>query len=134
MSDPNHGIIEEFRANEGKVGGYFEGKPLLVLHHEGAKTGKKTANPLMYLREGDSYVVFGTVGGAPNNPAWYYNLLANPETKIEVGTETHNVRARLADHEAAEALFERMATAWPQFRDYREKTDRRFPAFYLEPR
>ena len=134
MSDFNHSIIEEFRTNGGKAGGYFEGKPLLILHHKGAKTGKETETPLMYLQEGNAYVVLGTMGGAPTNPAWTYNLRANPEVEIEVGTETSSVRAREADAENAERLFQEMAAAWPQFHEYREKTDRRFPVFYLEPR
>ena len=84
-ADFNAQIIEEFRANEGRVGGMFESMPLLLLHHTGAKSGTAYVNPLAYLRDGDRYVIFASKGGAPDNPGWYYNLKAHPETTIEVG-------------------------------------------------
>ena len=91
MSDPNEwnaSIIAEFRKNHGKVGGYFEGAPLLLLHHTGARSGKARLNPIMYLKNGDRYLVFASKGGADTNPDWYYNIKAHPDVQIEVGDET----------------------------------------------
>src|SRR5258705_11936664 len=87
MSDWNKAIIEEFRANKGKVGGPFQGANLLLLHTKGAKSGLERVNPMMYYRDGDRYVVIASKGGADTHPDWYYNLLANPELSVEVGTE-----------------------------------------------
>src|SRR5689334_13893112 len=92
----NARIITEFRANEGRVGGSFEGNPLLLLHHTGARSGKHYVNPLAYLADRGRYVIFASKGGAPTNPAWYYNLKSNPEATVEVGTETLAVRAEEA--------------------------------------
>ena len=94
MSDPNEwnaSIIAEFRKNHGKVGGYFEGAPLLLLHHTGARSGKARLNPIMYLKDGDCYLVFASKGGADTNPDWYYNIKAHPDVQIEVGDETIDV-------------------------------------------
>src|SRR5215204_200410 len=88
VSDFNTAIIEEFRANEGRVGGGFAGAPMLLLHHTGAKSGQERVSPLVYRDLGDSIAIFGSKGGAPTHPAWYLNLAANPETTIEIGTET----------------------------------------------
>src|SRR3954470_41832 len=96
-ADYNDRIIEEFRANEGRVGGRFEGSPLLLLHHTGAKSGTDYVNPLAYQADAGRYVIFASKGGAPENPGWYYNLKANPDTTIEVGTETLSVRAQEAE-------------------------------------
>ena len=93
-NDWNKKIIEEFRANGGKVGGQFEGAPLLLLHTTGAKTGQARVNPVMYQADGDDYVVFASKAGAPTNPDWYHNLLANPRASIEVGDQTLNVVAQ----------------------------------------
>ena len=84
----NDQIIDEFRANEGRVGGNFEGAPLLLLHSTGAKSGAERISPMMYLPDGDRYVVFASKAGAPTNPDWYHNLKANPQAMIEVGTQT----------------------------------------------
>src|SRR5436305_11777419 len=100
MTDFNQQIIEEFRANGGKVGGNVEGAPMLVLHHRGAKTGTERVNPLMYQDLGDgSGAIFASKSGAPTNPDWYHNLVANPKTTIEIGTETREVVARVASDE-----------------------------------
>ncbi|HZD21816.1 MAG TPA: nitroreductase/quinone reductase family protein, partial [Acidimicrobiia bacterium] len=99
MSSWNQGIIDEFRANDGKVGGVFEGKPLLLLHHRGARTGRESVSPLMYQQVGDSYAVFASKGGANSNPDWFYNLRANPDVTIEVGPDKVDVRARVAESE-----------------------------------
>src|SRR6476619_6632725 len=93
MSDWNRAIIEEFRANGGKVGGGFDGAPMLLLHTTGAKTGAARVNPMVYRRDGDRYVVFASKAGAPTNPDWYHNLVAHPDVAIEVGTDTIDVVA-----------------------------------------
>ena len=97
MSNWNDNIIEEFRSNEGKVGGMFEGAPLLLLHHVGARTEIERVSPLMYQAVNGTYTVFASKGGADTNPHWFHNLVANPHAKIEVGTETVEVVARVAD-------------------------------------
>ena len=102
--DWNKQIIDEFRANGGKVGGQFEGAPLLLLHTTGAKSGQARVNPVMYQADGDNRVVFASKGGAPTNPDWYHNLMANPRASIEVGDQTVNVVAKVAEGEDRPAL------------------------------
>jgi deazaflavin-dependent oxidoreductase (nitroreductase family) len=131
--DWNGKIIEEFRANQGKVGGVFAQTPLLLLHHTGGKTGKVRVNPLAYRVDGDRLVVFASKGGAPTNPDWYYNLRANPRASVEVGTETRDVRARVAEGEERERLWSRQVEVAPAFGDYQRKTRRRIPVIVLEP-
>src|SRR5256712_2541316 len=97
MADWNRRIIDEFRANGGKVGGPFAGAPLLLLHHIGAKSGIERVNPVMYQAVGDDLAVFASKGGAPSNPDWYRNLIATPIATVEVGTETFEVKARVAE-------------------------------------
>src|SRR5438128_4724033 len=92
-NDFNTRIIEEFRSNAGKVGGPFAGAPMLLLDNKGAKSGGQRINPLVYLPDGDRYIIFASKGGAPKNPDWYHNVIAHPETTIEVGTETIPVTA-----------------------------------------
>ena len=133
-NDWNASIIKEFRANEGKVGGFFAGKPVLLLHHTGARSGTTRVNPLMYRKEGDNYVVFASKGGAPNNPDWFHNLKANPVSKVEVGTESVDVTARVADPEERDALYAKQAEEHPQFREYQQQTSRRIPVVVLEPK
>jgi deazaflavin-dependent oxidoreductase (nitroreductase family) len=133
-NDWNASIIKEFRANEGKVGGFFAGKPVLLLHHTGAKSGTTRVNPLMYRKEGDNYVVFASKGGAPNNPDWFHNLKANPVSKVEVGTESVEVTARVADPEEREALYAKQAEEHPQFGEYERQTRRKIPVVVLEPK
>jgi deazaflavin-dependent oxidoreductase (nitroreductase family) len=129
----NDGIIEEFRANDGVVGGMWEGKPLLLLHHVGAKTGRERVSPLMYQDVPGGYAVFASKGGAPTNPSWYHNLLAHPVTKVEVGPHTVAVEAREIDGAEYDRIWERQKTEFPQFAGYEEKTTRdRIPAFVLE--
>lgn len=135
MADPNQQIIEEFRANEGRVGGPFEGAPMLLLHHRGAKTGTERVNPLMYQDLGDgSVAIFASKGGAPTNPDWYYNLVANPKTQIEIGTETRDVVARVAGDEDRERIWTAQKQAYPNFAEY-EKTagGRTIPVVVLDP-
>ena len=116
----NAKIIEEFRANEGKVGGFFENMPLLLLHHTGAKSGAERVNPLAYQRVGDSLAIFASKGGAPTNPDWYHNLVAHPEASIEVGTETFPVTARVATGEERDRIWETQKEAFPNFAEYEQ--------------
>jgi deazaflavin-dependent oxidoreductase (nitroreductase family) len=132
-NDFNAQIIEEFHANEGRVGGRFEGSTLLLLHHVGARTGKRRINPLAYDRDGDRYVIFASKAGAPTNPDWYHNLKAHPDVTIEVGTDTIDVVAAEAVGEERERLFGRQAERSPAFADYQEKTDRLIPVMVLTP-
>jgi deazaflavin-dependent oxidoreductase (nitroreductase family) len=123
MSGWNTNIIEEFRANEGRVGGMFEGAPLLLLHSTGRRTGKERVNPLMYLPAGDHWVVFGTKGGHIAHPHWILNLEANPNATIEVGTETIPVVARvIREGPERDELYARQVAVRPQFGEYEEKT------------
>jgi deazaflavin-dependent oxidoreductase (nitroreductase family) len=132
-NDWNKKIIDEFRANGGKVGGPFEGAPLLLLHSTGAKTGHARVNPMMYLADGNNYVVFASKAGAPTNPDWYHNLVANPRASIEVGDKTINVVARVADDETREPLWSTQKGRYPGFADYEAKTDRQIPVVVLQP-
>jgi deazaflavin-dependent oxidoreductase (nitroreductase family) len=133
MSDWNTQIIEEFRANGGKVGGQFEGAPLLLLHTTGAKSGQARVNPMMYQADGDNLAVFASKAGAPTNPDWYHNLVANPRASVEVGDATINVVARVADGEDRDRLWSRQKELYPGFADYEAKTTREIPVIILEP-
>jgi deazaflavin-dependent oxidoreductase (nitroreductase family) len=130
----NTNIIEEFRTNAGKVGGPFEGMPMLLLHHRGAKTGTVRVNPLAYRRDGAHYVVFGSKGGAPTHPDWFHNLLAHPEVSVEVGTESVPVVARVAAGEERERLWSLQKQERPGFAEYEQRTSREIPVIVLEPR
>jgi deazaflavin-dependent oxidoreductase (nitroreductase family) len=124
VSDWNRSIVDEFRANGGNVGGMFEGAPLLLLHHTGAKTNVERVSPLMYQAVDGGYAVFASKGGAETNPDWFYNLKANPETKVEVGTERVAVVARIADGEDHDRIWSKQKRDWPQFAEYERKTAR----------
>jgi len=132
MSDWNTKIIEEFRATGGKVGGPFEGAPLLLLRSTGAKSGQDRVAPVMYLADGDDLVVFASKAGADTNPHWFHNLKANPDTRVEVGADTVAVRARVAEGEERDRLFDRQKAAYPGFADYEVGTDRVIPVVVLE--
>jgi len=132
MADWNLRIIEEFRANGGKVGGPFEGAPLLLLHHTGARSGIERINPVMYQAVGDDLAVFASKGGAPNNPDWYRNLIAIPRATVEVGTETFEVSARVAEGEERERIWEKQKKDYPGFADYEKQTSRQIPVVILE--
>jgi deazaflavin-dependent oxidoreductase (nitroreductase family) len=131
--DWNSGIIREFRANGGKVGGPFEGGTLLLLHTKGAKSGAERVNPLAYRTEGDALVVFASKAGAPTNPDWYHNLRANPNVTVEVGTDTRDLVARVAEGEERQRLWDAQKRDNPGFADYETKTDRQIPVVLLEP-
>ena len=130
-ADFNAQIIEEFHANDGRVGGMFEGTTLLLLHHTGAKSGASRINPLAYQPDGDRYVIFASKAGAPTNPDWYYNLKAHPDVKIEVGTDTIDVLATEAEGDERERLFRAQVERVPQFGEYEQKTDRVIPVIVL---
>ncbi len=132
VTDWNSKIIAEFRANGGRVGGQFEGAPLLLLHTVGAKSGQERVNPMMYRPVGDSFAVFASKAGAPTNPDWYHNLLANPRVRAEIGTETIELTARVADSEEREPIWSAHAHAYPGFADYERKTTRQIPVVILE--
>ncbi len=133
-ADFNSQVIEEFRANGGKAGGMFEGKPLLLVHNVGAKSGREFVTPLVYLADGDRYLIFASKGGAPENPGWYYNLKAGPEVSIEVGTETIPVLAEELTGEERDRLYAKQSEEQPQFAEYAQKTDRKIPVIALTPR
>lgn len=132
MSDWNRNVIEEFRANKGRVAA-FARQPLLLLTHTGAKTGKRRTNPLACFRDGDRYVVLASKGGAPTNPDWYYNLLANPRATIEVGTEQLEVIAEPAGPAERERLWAMVIERNPAFKEYQKKTRRTIPLVILTP-
>jgi len=131
MSDWNKEVIEEFRANEGKVGGYFENMTLLLLHTTGAKSGEPRLNPVATIKDGDKYVIIASKGGAPTNPAWYYNIVANPQVEVEVGTEQFQAQATVTTEPERTELFDKVATVYPGFDDYRQKTTRQIPVITL---
>jgi deazaflavin-dependent oxidoreductase (nitroreductase family) len=134
MSDWNDQVIAEFRANQGNVGGNFEGAPLLLLHSTGARSGEERVHPMMYLAVGDGFAVFASKAGADSNPAWYHNLRANPDARIEVGTETIEVTARVLDDAEREPIWAEQKARYPGFADYEAKTDRVIPVVLLERR
>lgn len=131
-TDWNAKIIDEFRANGGRVGGNFEGAPLLLLHSTGAKSGEERVNPMMYLADDDRLVVFASKAGMPTNPDWYHNLIANPRASVEVGTDTVDVTARVATGDERERLFSRQKELYPGFAEYEQKTTRQIPVIVLE--
>ena len=133
MNDWNAKIIEEFRANEGVVGGPFEKIPLLILHNTGAKSGLERLNPLAYRRDGDNYVVFGSKGGAPTHADWFHNVQANPKVSIEVGTDEVDAVARVAEGDERERLWELQKKEYPGFAGYEKATSRTIPVIVLEP-
>ena len=129
----NRKIVEEFRTNDGKVGGRFEGKTLLLLHTKGARSGQERINPTAYVRDGDRYVIIASKGGAPTNPSWYYNILANPLVTVEVGSETFQVLATVAEEPERTRLYNKMVEMMPGFDEYRRKTTREIPVIVLTP-
>ncbi|KPV54503.1 cell entry protein [Kouleothrix aurantiaca] len=132
-NDFNQKIIDEFRANEGKVGGYFANTPLLLLHSVGAKSGKPRISPLAYVTDGDSLVIIASKGGAPSNPDWYYNVKANPIVTVEMGTEQFQARASIVEGgPERDRLYAAMVARNPGFAEYERNTTRTIPAVLLE--
>jgi deazaflavin-dependent oxidoreductase (nitroreductase family) len=132
FNDWNTQIIEEFRANAGKVGGQFEGAPLLILHTTGARSGQERENPVMYRRVGDDIAVFASKAGAPTNPDWYHNLVANPRVRAEIGTEIADFTARVAAADERDRIWSAQKADFPGFADYETKTSRQIPVVILE--
>jgi deazaflavin-dependent oxidoreductase (nitroreductase family) len=131
-NDWNSKIIEEFRANDGRVGGQFEGAPLLLLHTTGAKSGQERINPMMYRSVEGGYAVFASKAGAPTNPDWYYNLVAHPSVQAEIGTQTVQLTARVAGGDERDRIWSVQKTEYPGFADYETKTTRQIPVVILE--
>jgi deazaflavin-dependent oxidoreductase (nitroreductase family) len=131
--DFNRRNIEEFRANHGRLGGPFEGAPVLLLHSKGARSGEERVTPMMYMADGDRYLVFASAAGADRNPAWYHNLAAHPDADIEVGddhVEVHAVELHGAERDAKYAV---QAERYPGFAEYERKTTRKIPVLALVP-
>jgi deazaflavin-dependent oxidoreductase (nitroreductase family) len=131
-NDFNEQVIDEFRANGGKVGGAFEGSSLLLLQTTGAKTGRSRVKPLVYRRDGDRLVVFGTKGGSPTHPEWFYNVRANPRVTVEVGSDRFEADATVALPDERDRLWRLQTQDVPVFADYQKKTDRTIPVVILE--
>jgi deazaflavin-dependent oxidoreductase (nitroreductase family) len=131
-NDYNQRIIDEFRANSGKVGGEWDGYHLLLLHSTGAKTGQHRVNPVGYRPDGDRFVVLGSNGGAPTHPDWYHNLRANPQVTVEVGNERLDARARVAANDERDRLWREFKKEIPVLADYEQNTSRQIPVVVLE--
>lgn len=130
----NKGVIEEFRENDGVVGGMFEGMPIVLVSMTGAKSGRELCSPLVYSTDADDVVIIASKGGAPSHPAWYYNLVANPTVTVEVGTETWEATAHLAEGDERKRLYDAQAAQAPQFAEYEEsaaEAGRVIPVFRL---
>jgi deazaflavin-dependent oxidoreductase (nitroreductase family) len=133
-NDFNREIVEEFRANKGKVRGPFEGTPLLLLHHVGAKSGTERVNPLAYQKVGDSVAVFGSKGGSPTHPDWYHNVVARPDVRVEIGAGEHRAIARVASGEERERIWNEQKQLFPNFAEYEHKAgEREIPVVVLDP-
>jgi deazaflavin-dependent oxidoreductase (nitroreductase family) len=130
-SDWNTKVIDEFRANGGTVSNF--GGSLLLLHTTGARTGREHITPVMYRTVDDGYAVFASFAGQPVNPAWYHNLVANPDVQAEIGTQTLQLRARVADDSEREPIWVAHKTEFPGFAEYETKTTRQIPVVILEP-
>jgi len=131
LNERNAAIIDEFRANAGHVGGPYTDRSLLLLHTIGAKTGQKRVNPVVYITDGDRFVILASKAGAPTNPDWYHNLLAHPLVTVEVGAEQFQVKATVSIEPERGRLFNKMVEASPGFADYQRKTTRLIPVIVL---
>ena len=131
-NDWNARVIDEFRANGGKVEA-FPANNLVLLHHTGAKSGQQRVSPVAYQAVDGGYAIFASKAGAPDNPAWYHNLIANPTATIEIGTDTVPVTARVASPEEREPIWTRQKQDQPGFAEYEQKTTRQIPVVILEP-
>lgn len=128
----NRQVIEEFRANEGKVGGGFAGAPMILITHVGAKSGKTYTSPLVYSLDGDKPVIIASKGGSPDDPQWFRNLQANPQVTVEIGSETYQAIARVAEGAERDRLYRAQAELMPNFDEYAAKTTRVIPVVVIE--
>lgn len=131
MSEFNKKVIQEFRANQGKVGGHFEGMDLLLVHTTGAKSGKLRINPTAYAKDGGHPFIIASKGGADTHPDWYHNLVANPNVIVELGEETFTAVAEVAQEPERTELYRKMASKYPMFAEYEERADRIIPVVKL---
>ncbi len=132
FDEMNRPVIAEFRETGGKAGGMFEGKPLVLVHHTGAKSGKERIAPLVPLLDEGRIYVFASKGGAPTNPDWYHNLVANPDTVVELGTETFPVTARVLSGAERDGIYAKQSEVEPQFAEYQRNTTRLIPVIELQ--
>ena len=132
LNEFNRTLIEEFRANGGKVSGMFERSPLVILTTTGAKSGQARTFPVVYTRDGDRLVVVASKGGSDQNPAWYHNLVANPTVTVELPDETYQARAVVVEGDERDRLYRAHADRMPNFDEYQAKTSRRIPVIALE--
>ena len=130
-NDWNQKVIEEFRANGGKVGGAFAGAPLLLLTTTGARSGQQRVSPLVYFQDGERMFVFASKAGAPTNPDWYHNLVAHPEVTVEVGDQKFNTKAVVITGKERDEIYASQAALAPGFGDYQQKTTRVIPVVEL---
>ena len=134
MKERNQAIIEEFRANDGKIDGHFADATLLLLHTTGARSGQSRINPLVYKADGDRYIVVASKGGAPTHPDWYHNIVANQEVSVEVGTEKFQALATVAVEPERTQLYEQMVSMNSTFDEYQRKVTRIIPIIILTRR
>lgn len=127
----NRGVIAEFRANAGKVGGPFEGAPMVLITHTGAKSGKEYTTPLVHSLDGDDVVIIASKGGAPDDPQWFRNLVANPSVTVELGTESYAGVAHVAEGAERDRLYAAQAALMPNFDEYAAKTTRVIPVVVI---
>jgi deazaflavin-dependent oxidoreductase (nitroreductase family) len=132
LDEFNRTIIEEFRANGGLVGGPFEGAPILILHSTGARSGEERVHPLVYRSLERGYAIFASKAGADTHPAWYHNIVANPDVTIEVGTETKRARARVLEGAERAKVWEDQKRIMPNFAEYEANTAREIPVVVLD--
>ena len=132
FNDFNKGIVDEFRANGGVMGGPFDGAPMILITHTGAKSGVERTSPLVYSKDGSDIVIIASMGGAPTSPAWFHNIKANPQVGVEIGTESYTASAAiLTEGPERQRLFDQQAELMPNFKEYQEKTDRVIPVVVL---
>jgi deazaflavin-dependent oxidoreductase (nitroreductase family) len=132
MKQFNEGVIKDFRANGGKVGGQMENIPLLLVTMKGAKSGRTITLPLAYSKDGNRFVVIASYAGAPHNPSWYHNLVAHPDVTIELGGEKFSAKATVAQGAERDRLFKQQADQLPIFNEYQKKTTRRIPVIVID--
>ena len=131
MSERNTKVIEEFRANDGKVGGWFADKSMLILHTTGARSGLERLSPPVYRQEGDRSYIFASKGGSHSHPDWYHNLMANPAVTVEIGSDTSSATAVEIVGDEPDAIYARQAAALDNFASYQAGTDRTIPVIEL---